>query len=83
MPGDIDCADINFATVTLGYTGNTLSGILTVSDGTHTAQLAMLGNYTIGNFNKANDGHGGTLVTDPPVPPPSENMPMMPIQSSG
>jgi hypothetical protein len=27
----------------------------------------MLGHYTIGNFHLANDGAGGTLVTDPPV----------------
>ena len=67
VPGDIDLQDINFATVTLGYIGNTLSGILTVSDGTHTAHLAMIGTYVLGNFHSANDGGGGTLVTDPPV----------------
>jgi len=44
-----------------------LSGTLTVTDGTHTAKLAMLGQYVLGNFHIANDGHGGTLVSDPPV----------------
>ena len=65
---NVDLADINFATLqTLGYSGNTLSGTLTVTDGTHTAILALLGNYTVANFKTSNDGHGGTLVTDPPV----------------
>jgi hypothetical protein len=31
----------------------------------------LLGNYVVGNFHMANDGNGGTLVTDPPVDPPS------------
>ena len=53
--------------MTLGYTGNTTSGTLTVADGTHTARLAMLGNYELGNFTSASDGHGGTPLGDPPV----------------
>jgi hypothetical protein len=36
-------------------------------DGVHTAQLALLGNYALGNFHMADDGNGGTLVSDPPV----------------
>jgi autotransporter passenger strand-loop-strand repeat protein len=64
---ELDLADISFATASLlGYTGDTLSGILTVGDGTHTATLSLLGNYTFASFKLANDGGGGTLVVDPP-----------------
>jgi len=67
VPGDIDCQDINIATASLGYATTSVGGILTVSDGTHTAQLALIGNYSLGSFQKVNDGHGGTLISDPPV----------------
>jgi hypothetical protein len=66
----IDLAAIGFgANTTLGYTpnnGNT-GGTLTVSDGTHTASLALLGQYMAASFATASDGHGGTLISDPPV----------------
>jgi len=38
-----------------------------VNDGTNFAALHLLGQYTAGNFSIADDGHGGTLVTDPPL----------------
>src|SRR5262249_40553305 len=44
---------------------NHLSGTLTVTDGTHTANLTLLGQYSAANFHLASDGHGGTMVTDP------------------
>jgi len=31
------------------------------------AQLNLIGNYVGAIFTSASDGHGGTLVTDPPV----------------
>ncbi|MGC2415831.1 MAG: hypothetical protein WA459_24430 [Stellaceae bacterium] len=43
------------------------SGTLTVTSGTHTVHLTLLGKYTTSNFKLATDGHGGTLVTDPPA----------------
>ncbi|HZP79366.1 MAG TPA: hypothetical protein VFB45_24745, partial [Pseudolabrys sp.] len=67
-PDKIDLVDIAFgAQTTLGYTSSTNSGTLQVSDGTHTANLLLLGNYVAGNFTAQTDGHGGTLITDPPV----------------
>jgi hypothetical protein len=63
----IDLKTVAFASATLGYVGNSLSGTLTVTDGTNTARLVMLGNYVAANFHLANDGHGGTRVFDPPV----------------
>jgi hypothetical protein len=47
---------------TLDYAGDATSGTLSVTDGTHTAQLAMLGRYGSGSFALAPDGHGGTAV---------------------
>jgi hypothetical protein len=65
----VDLADIALGSSgpTLGYSGNTLSGVLTVSDGSHVATLNMIGNYVLGSFKTNTDGHGGTLLTDPPV----------------
>jgi hypothetical protein len=66
----IDLSDIAFgATTTLGYAANfsNTGGALTVSDGTHTANLALLGQYAAGNFAMASDGHGGTMIADPAV----------------
>ena len=63
----VDLTTVNIATASLGYTGNTLSGTLAVTDGTHTARLAILGQYTATSFHLAGDGNGGTLVFDPPV----------------
>jgi len=72
VPGGIDLRDIAFATATLGYSGDTTSGILTVQDvSSSTAHIHLLGNYTLGSFKTQDDGQGGTLVTDPPVVDPS------------
>lgn len=63
----LDFFDINFATVNKSYTGNTLSGTLTLDDGgTHSASIVLLGNYTVASFQLSEDSVGGTLVTDPP-----------------
>jgi autotransporter passenger strand-loop-strand repeat protein len=67
---NVDLVDIQFATLTLGYSGNSLSGVLSASDSAgHAATLNLIGNYTLANFQTqaTNDGHGGTLITDPPV----------------
>jgi hypothetical protein len=62
----IDLADIGFgAHTTLGYAANgSNTGTLTVGDGTHTANLALLGSYMASSFVTASDGHGGTLITE-------------------
>jgi hypothetical protein len=41
--------------------------VLTVTDGTHTASVVLLGQYTAGQFTSASDGHGGTSIGDPPL----------------
>jgi autotransporter passenger strand-loop-strand repeat protein len=65
---NVDLADIHFATANLvGYSNSGTSGTLTVTDGTHTALLNVIGTYTLTSFKMSNDGNGGTLLTDPPV----------------
>jgi len=62
----IDLPDIAFgAHTTLAYPANAAGtgGTLTVSDGRHTAAIALLGNYMAGSFVAVADGHGGTLIT--------------------
>ena len=63
----IDLKGINFSTVQDSYA----NGVLTVTDGTHSATLSFQGTYTLSNFEFANDGNGGTIIYDPPVLPSS------------
>jgi ELWxxDGT repeat protein len=62
----LDLRDINFATVkTPTYLGNSAGGTLTVTDGAHSANIALLGNYLASSFVASSDGHGGTNIVDP------------------
>jgi hypothetical protein len=62
----LDLRDINPATVqTPIYSGSSSRGTLTVTDGTHTANIALLGNYLASTFVTSSDGHGGTAIVDP------------------
>jgi hypothetical protein len=64
----VDFTDIDFTKVQQpGYSGDSSGGILTVTDGTHTAAIALLGNYLASTFVPSSDGHGGTNVIDPPL----------------
>jgi hypothetical protein len=65
----IDLADVAFGDkTTLGYArSSAAAGTLTVSDGIHTARIALLGNYVASSFVAASDGHGGTLLSATPV----------------
>ena len=47
------------------YAGTTAAGILTVTDGTHTAHIHFSGNYTSSAWTVSSDGHGGTRIVDP------------------
>ena len=65
----LDLRDIGFASPgEATFSGNAKSGVLTVSDGTHTARIALTGNYTGVTFTAASDGHGGVSVVDTPTP---------------
>src|ERR1700730_5412460 len=67
----IDLGDILFNQpgTTLGFTENAANtgGALTVSDGSHVASMALLGQYMASCFARLSDGHGGALVTDPAI----------------
>jgi hypothetical protein len=53
------------------FSGTKEGGVLTVSDGTHTAAFDLSGNYLGDVFTAASDGHGGTVVTaTAPMPSP-------------
>jgi autotransporter passenger strand-loop-strand repeat protein len=66
----LDLADINFinGTTTANLMNATSAGgTLHVTDGTHQANIALLGNYLASTFTTSSDGHGGTAVIDPAV----------------
>ena len=58
----LDLRDINFASAQ--FAKSYVNNVLTVTDGTHTANINMVGTYTLANFDFASDGNGGTLVTE-------------------
>jgi hypothetical protein len=61
----IDFADIDVTKVQQPtYSGTASDGTLTVTDGSHTANIALLGNYLASTFVTSSDGHGGTNVVD-------------------
>jgi autotransporter passenger strand-loop-strand repeat protein/YD repeat-containing protein len=67
-PDTLDLKDIAYGSSTsLSFTEakDNLSGTLTVTDGAHTAELTLLGQYTTSQFTLASDSNGGTLIGDP------------------
>jgi hypothetical protein len=63
----LDLTDIAFGSSTTANfveAANNTSGTLTVTEGSDTANIVLLGQYVTGNFSLASDGHGGTLVTN-------------------
>ncbi|MGP0002368.1 MAG: Ig-like domain-containing protein, partial [Acetobacteraceae bacterium] len=61
----IDLADLAFgAHATLGYSQHGVGGTLTVSNGSQTAKIQLLGNYMAASFVASADGHGGTVITE-------------------
>ena len=70
----LDLADINFATIgTPTFNGTSTGGMLTVTDGSHTANIALIGDYLSSTWTLSSDGHGGTFVVDPPATSPVLN----------
>nr|MDQ2860460.1 hypothetical protein [Pseudomonadota bacterium] len=60
------------------FRGTANSGMLTVSDGTHTARIRLVGDYRASSFVASSDGHGGVIVVDPPwLPTPPSPLPMI------
>ncbi|HEV2677094.1 MAG TPA: hypothetical protein VGV37_21370, partial [Aliidongia sp.] len=69
----LDFTDVNASTVatpTYHDNGNG-TGLLTVTDGTHTASLTLFGQFSAAGFQTGSDGAGGTDVTYHPVSAPA------------
>ncbi|MEO8547483.1 MAG: VCBS domain-containing protein, partial [Sphingomicrobium sp.] len=62
----IDLRDIAFgASTTMTYADDGAGGgLLTVTDGVNSIQLALVGSYQLGDFSLASDGQGGSLLTN-------------------
>nr|WP_244920147.1 Ig-like domain-containing protein [Rhizobium etli] len=61
----LDLADVSFGgTTTVGYSGNSAGGILTVSNGSQEVNVALTGNYLTTAFAASSDGLGGTLIVN-------------------
>jgi hypothetical protein len=63
----LDLGDIVFTSgVTKAtFSGTATAGTLTVTDGTHLAKIALVGDYLSSTFTVSSDSHGGTHVVDP------------------
>jgi hypothetical protein len=58
----LDLRDIGFvSSIEATWSG----GVLTVTDGTHTAHITLAGDFSGSTFTAASDGQGGVIVTDP------------------
>lgn len=62
----LDLLDIayNKKTTQASFSGGDAGGVLTVTDGSHTARITLNGDYQGATFHVAADKQGGTLVTD-------------------
>ena len=64
----LDLADVRYgAKTTANFVGDATGGTLTVSDGTHTAHVALVGDYLTSGWTLSRDANGGTVVVDPPL----------------
>jgi hypothetical protein len=63
--GSLDLTSLPYSSqMTVGFSGTSSKGTLTVSNGAQTAGVALLGNYLSSTFTAGSDGHGGTMITD-------------------
>jgi hypothetical protein len=66
------------------FVGTSAGGTLTVADATHSANIALVGNYLTSTWVAASDGHGGTIIHDPPIAAGQSDSPAdQPATSSG
>jgi len=71
--GSLDLSDIAFVSAseaTFVENAAKTAGVLTVTDGAHTAKISLLGDYSGLLFTAASDSHGGTTVTAGAAPAP-------------
>ena len=64
----IDLSNVTYnSSVQSDSTYNSATGILDVNNGSNATVLHFAGSYSLANFKFASDGHGGTIVYDPPT----------------
>ena len=68
-PSDtLDLVNLSYwKNMTAGFSGDATGGVLSVSNGVDTANMALYGNFATSAFTLANDGYGGTAVVDAPI----------------
>jgi hypothetical protein len=59
----LDFTDMTAAAAHVSYAQGSGTGTLSVSDGSHSDTLVLVGSFTPAWFHVAADGHGGALVT--------------------
>jgi len=77
----IDLANINFNSEDFTEHYSATTELLTVSDGSHTAQIQFVG--FSGSLHFVSDGHNGTLIYDPPAAPSQDDQGSGPIVVAG
>ena len=64
----IDVPYASFGNQSFDYSGDSSGGTLVMtSPGGYGAVISLLGNYLASTFVASSDGHGGTMITDPPA----------------
>ena len=62
----LDLKDLSYgAHTTVTFLGNASGGTLTITNGTQTANIELVGDYLSSYWTVSSDGNGGTLVVDP------------------
>ena len=61
----LDIAFVSSKEATFVDNGSKTGGVLTVTDGVHTAKITLVGDYTAATFTASSDGHGGVSIVDP------------------
>jgi len=68
----LDLRDIGFVSVGEAvFVGKASGGVLAVTDRTHTAHIALVGDYLASTFVASSDGHGGVTIVDSPTSTPA------------
>ena len=73
----LDLADVLAGpetTITYSANASGAAGTLTVSDGTHTANISLNGQYSAEGFHLATDTQGGSLISYLLTPPPADQL---------
>jgi hypothetical protein len=80
----LDLRDIGFVSATEAtFSGNKSGGVLTVTDGSHTARITLVGSYVGSTFVASSDGQGGTIVVDPrKAPAVAPSTPTPPVRAA-